>query len=1823
MSEVSELSAAKRALLERRLLGARTATADAVPRRAPGTAPPLSYAQERVWFMEQLAPGTAAYTIPVVRRIVGALDVDALGRALDALVARHEVLRTRYPATEDGRAVARVEPAGPVELRRAVVRGDSTGPGAAGGPPVAGVGGVAGPGGDVVELDVLIAGAATEPFDLADGPVLRALLVEVGPDEHVLVLTVHHIACDGWSVDVLTAEVFADYAAFAVGDPSPVPDPAVQYGDYAAWQRGTADTEAGDLDYWRAQLTGLEPLALPTDRPRPAEQTFGGAAHGFQVDADLTVALRELGRAHGATLYMTLLAAWGALLGRYAGCTDLAVGTPVAGRSHRELEPLVGMFVNTLTMRCDLAGEPDFVALLGRARETALDAFAHQGLPFERLVSALRLPRDPARSPLFQVLFAVQNYADPGRPAAPGGLAVSGHGWRAVATRVDLELYVAEEAEGLAVSLTYNVDLFDPATVERMAGHFDRLLRLVVADPTAPVARLDLMTPAERTLTLETFNATTVPFPDAATLHGLIAAQVVRTPDAVAVQCEGRTLTYAELDAWSNRIARRLRLFGVGPETLVGVCAERSLELVAGLVGVLKSGGAYVPLDPEYPPERLAFMLADAAVPVLLTQRKGTLTGPTTLYLEDLAVGSRRDGAALPDLATADTAAYCVYTSGSTGRPKGVVNTHRGIVNRLDWIQRTYPLDGSDAVLQKTPASFDVSVWEFFWPLVSGARLVLARPGGHRDPEYLRELISSAGVTVTHFVPSMLALFLDAVEVAETRADTGKLRRIICSGEELPVDLARRCLATLPAELHNLYGPTEASVEVTAWRCTREALAGLSRVPIGGPIQNIRVYVLDAHGDPAPIGVPGELHLAGVGLARGYWNRPELTAERFVDSPFGRLYRTGDLAAWRPDGTVDFLGRIDDQVKLRGMRIELGEVEAALRALPGVRDAAAGVRDDRLVAWIVGDATGPELRAALKSRLPDQLVPGAYVPVEALPLSPSGKLDRSRLPAPVTGRDAASVFTAPRTPTETLIAGIWAAILRLDKVGVDDDFFDLGGHSLLATQVVARLRKEVGAGVSVMDLFRYRTIADLAGYVDVPPDERGPRQLLHELTRPMRAPQLTYVCVPYGGGSAVVYQPLADALPPGHRLFSIAIPGHDVGLDEQAVPFADLAARCVAEIQDRVTGPVVLYGHCGVGSALTVEIARRLEAAGRDLDAVYIGAIFPFARPKGLMSRLSAIAQLEGLRSDQGDINWLTSLGVDMGDIEPAQARQIIANMRRDSRNAEAYFTGLFGDEAFRLRAPIVSVAGERDPATDYYQERFREWHFLTDDAALVVLEEAGHFFLKYRAAELAEIVTTAHLDLPLTRADRGEEAGWWREDRSHSTSAVVPVGPQPSMRRFLMIAIGQLASILGSALTEFAVPIWILQKTGSLGQFTLFAALGLIPGLLVAPVAGAVVDRISRRKVMLLGDCAAGGIQLLLGVLVWTGGLQVWHLYALIVCLSVSLTFQRLAYGSATAQLVPKQYLGHANGVLQMFGGVSAVLVPLCAAGLMAWIGLGGILVFDVASYAFAIVVVSCVRFPRTMAWSRRESLGQEIMGGLRYSWGQRGFRAILGFFALLNIVLAPLFIMVTPLVLSFGDLVDVSHVAVASGAGAFLGGLVMTAWGGPRHRRVATMLLCALGLAVFGAVTGLHPTVWVIAVGGFGMSMWITMVNGIYATVVLVKVPQRFHGRVFALNTVIAWSTLPVGWLLVAPYTSRFLEPLMAPDGALASTVGAVIGVGPGRGIALMYPLFAVVIAAHVLVSRRLGALARFDDEVPDARPDDLVGFEARQRRLAERHR
>ncbi|MET8910070.1 amino acid adenylation domain-containing protein [Micromonospora sp. NPDC004551] len=1810
--------AARQALIAKRLRARQAAPAARITPRPAGAEVPLSYAQERVWFMDQLAPGEAAYHIAVPLRVRGPLDVEALRAALAALAARHESQRTRFPADSDGRPTVVVEES--VEVPLTIVDAP-----------------------DEASAQALVDAAAAEPFDLADGPLLRALLIRLAADDHVLFLGQHHIVGDGWSVDVLLRDLITLYRG---GEPPALP---IQYGDFAVWEAGELDgpQARAHIDYWKQRLAGITPLELPLDLPRPATQTYRGDFVEFQLDPAATEALNALTRATGGTLFMTLLAAYQVLLARHAGQDDFAVGASVAGRSAPELENVVGMFINMLPLRAELAGDPTFTELLARTRRSVLDGFEHAEVPFAKVVHELGLPRDVSRSPVFQAMFVLQNY-EMGRFSGVSRADEVSFEWTPMelrATRFDFELHAVETVDGLWGKLIFNTDLFTRDTVERMARRWTSLLAAIVAAPDTPVSRLELLPADERAL-LAGWNDTAADFPREQTLHGPIEERAAATPDAVAVTIEGRSLTYAELNAAANRIAHRLRAAGVGPETLVGVCAERSVELVAGLLGVLKAGGAYLPLDPEYPADRLAFMVTDADAPVVLVQEhlRDVLpaTAATVLALDDATVWADQPATDPAPTAGPEHLAYVIYTSGSTGRPKGVPNTHRGIVNRLDWMQKTYGLGADDAVLQKTPASFDVSVWEFFWPLRTGARLVLAKPGGHKDAGYLRDLLVAERITTAHFVPSMLTVFLaeEGVEAATA------LRRVICSGEELPLTSALDFTARLPrCGLHNLYGPTEAAIDVTAWHCDPARLAEVTGVPIGAPIANQRLHVLDPAGAQCPVGVAGELHIGGVGLARGYHRRPALTAEKFVPDPWSgepgaRLYRTGDLARWvvAPDGTgvIEFLGRIDHQVKLRGLRIELGEIESALREQPGVTEATVIVREDspgdkRLTAYLVGPAEHATLKAALKETLPEYMVPAAFVTLDALPLTPNGKLDRKALPAPVVTREASVALVEPRDDTERALAAIWSEVLGVDTLGIDDDFFDLGGHSMLATQVVAKIRKAElgGRAVGVMDLFQQRTIRELAAFISGDAADAGPRRLLYELTKPIPAAQrvLTYVCVPYGGGSAIVYQPLADALPAGHALWSLAIPGHDVGLSEDALPFDELTTRVADEILERVEGPLALYGHCGVGSAIVAEVARKVEAAGRNLDAVYIGAMFPFARPKGLFA--AARNRLEQLRSNKHYASWLKSMGVDTDELDPEQADRIISNMRADSRASEEYFTRLLDQRAAKLRAPIISVVGSEDPVTDYYRERYAEWQFLSDTLGLVVLDQAGHFFLKYRAEELAEIVTRVHPAVvagditELGPEARGEDAGWAVLDHLRVGAEERPAATtvKPSMARFLSITVGQLISSTGSALTAFALPIWLFNRTGSVADLGLLWALALICGVFMLPVAGAIVDRVSRRRIMMLASSAAGSVQLVLATLLWTDNLVLWHIYLLVALSSVAGSFQRIAFQSAVPQLVPKRYLGHAMGITQLSTGVATLLMPVFAAGLLAAIELKGILLIDVASYVLAVLTLAVVRFPDLLGWRPRERLLVAIANGLRYSWQHRGFRLMLGYFALGNIFLAPALVLTTPLVLSFGSPTQVAQVALAEAVGAVAGGVLMSLWGGPRKRRMIGVLIGNLGTAIGCVLIGLDASLAMICVGMCWLAMAMTTAQSIYATIVQVKVPQRFHGRVFSLNQTIAWSTLPIGFALLAPGATALFEPMLAPGGALAGSVGAVIGTGPGRGIGFAYVCFGVILVLITLGGFAIRLLRRFDLEVEDSLPDDLIGAQERERRLAAR--
>jgi amino acid adenylation domain-containing protein len=1048
-------------------------------------APPLSFSQQRLWFLEQLGPGTALYNVPSAMRLSGPLDVSALWRSLNEIVQRHEALRTTFVEVE-GRPAQVIAPRLTLSL------------------PVIDLQGLPESGREA-EATRLATAEAQRPFDLTEGPLLRAMLLRLDQEIHIALLTMHHIVADGWSVGLLIREVAALYEAFLAGRPSPLPDLRIQYADFAHWQRQWLKDEVlqRELAYWEHQLgDGDHVLDLPTDRPRPPVQSVNGANRRFELSTSLSEALRDLSQRTGATLFMTLLAAFQTLLYRYTGQEEICVGTPIANRNHPEIESLIGFFVNTLVLRTDLSGEPNFQELLAHVREVALEAYAHQELPFEMLVEKLQPERDMSRAPLFQVMFTLQDA--PFEPLELPGVTISPLGRNTETAKFDLTLSMEQGPERLRGYLNYNTDLFDAETIERMLGHYETLLEGIVADPHGAISTLPLLTENESQQLLQGWNQTAVESRWYLGIPWLFEARVDRNPDAVALVLDDQSLTYAELNRRANQVAHHLRRRAVGPEVIVGLLLERSIEAIVAMLGVLKVGGAYLPLDPSNPDERLSFILEDSGAPVLLTQAHLADQLQTAHNIQQICLDTEWEVMAGEsdrnpvNEATAGNLAYVIYTSGSTGKPKGVLISNEAIANHCRDIQEHFRLTPEDRVLQFAAYSFDQSVEQILATFITGATLVLRGPGVWPANEF-PEVVADYQLTVVNLPPAYWHQWVQESFAVDEPLSGDQLRLVISGGDVMQVETLNLWGKTpmSAASLLNAYGPTETTVTAL----TFDIPPGFdgNKIPIGRPPINRRIYILDRDGNPVPAGVPGELYLSGTGLARGYLDRPEITAEVFVPDPFSeepgrRLYRTGDLVRYLPDGNVDFLGRVDQQVKIRGFRIELGEIEAALARHPTVQELAVMVREDtprdkRLVAYLVADEerapTASEWRSFLKEQLPDYMVPSAFVLLDALPLTTSGKINRRALPVPDQVRpELEESYVAPRTAVEDDLAEMWAEVLNLERVGIHDNFFDLGGHSLLATQLISRVRATYQVELPLRRLFEMPSVAGMATLIE-------------------------------------------------------------------------------------------------------------------------------------------------------------------------------------------------------------------------------------------------------------------------------------------------------------------------------------------------------------------------------------------------------------------------------------------------------------------------------------------------------------------------------------------------------------------------------------------------------------------------------------------------------------------------------------------------------------------------------------------------------------------
>ncbi|WP_375511404.1 amino acid adenylation domain-containing protein [uncultured Nostoc sp.] len=1187
------------------LLQANSAGSNNLPRILPNIRDgklPLSFAQQRLWILEQFDPGNSVYNIPLAYRLTGSLNVALLEQCLVEIVRRHEILRVTFTSI-DGQPSQVISP--DIILNLPLV--------------------------DLSQLPLeqreiedkrLAAQEAQQPFDLVQGPLFRFKLLRLAEKEHVLLLILHHIIADGWSSEVFFQELTALYEAFAAGKPSPLLELSIQYTDFVHWQRQWLQGAVleSQLDYWKQQLSGNLPiLELPSDRPRPPVQTYSGEICRQMLPQALTDALKALSQQSGVTLFMTLLAAFKVLLHRYTGQEDILVGSPIAGRNQVETEGLMGLFVNTLVMRTDLSGNPSFREILNQVRQVALGAYDHQDLPFEKLVEELKPERDRSHSPLFQVMFAMNPPWTKGAEREVAGLKIaSTFGYTHSGTaKLDLTLVMRDTGKGLRASFEYNTDLFDEAAIARMLGHFQTLLEGILANPEQRISELPLLTPAERQQLLVEWNNTETDYPKQACIHQLIEAQVESTPDAVAVVFGNEQFTYRELNSRANQLAHYLRSLGVQTNELVGICLDRSLEMVVGVLGILKAGAAYLPLDPNHPEARVAFMLEDSQAKILLTQHRLVefLPKHTAKLVEidadfQFIIEQSQENLLCCKDTTPENLAYVIYTSGSTGIPKGVKVPHRSVVNLLTSMRERPGLTQQDILLSVTTLSFDIAVLEIFLPLIVGATTFIVSREVATDGEKLLTTLNHSQATVMQATPATWQLLLAAGWQGSQHL------KILCGGETLSPGLAKE-LVNRTQSVWNMYGPTETTVWSTCYSIPKDAIP-----LIGQSIANTQIYLLDSCLQPVPVGVPGEMYIGGVGVTLGYLNRPELTKEKFISNPFSqepnvRLYRTGDLVRYRADGNLEYLQRIDDQVKIRGFRIELGEVELALAQYPGVKQAVVIAPEivpgeKRLVGYVVPNSEQKiaiaELRNFLQMKLPNYMVPSVFVILDTLPLNTNGKVDRKALPVDnLTNVEIEKTFATAEDPLQLQLTKIWENVLNIYPISIKDNFFDLGGHSLLAIRLFSQINKIFGQNLPTAILFQAPTIEQLTNILR----KQGCSTCWSSLIPiQLQGSKLPFFYIHSLYGNLFHSRTLLGNLDLDQPVYGLQAQG----LDKKQAPYTrieDMAAHYIKEIRTiQPQGPYFLGGWC-LGGTVAFEMARQLETQGEKVELLALFDCYP------------------------------------------------------------------------------------------------------------------------------------------------------------------------------------------------------------------------------------------------------------------------------------------------------------------------------------------------------------------------------------------------------------------------------------------------------------------------------------------------------------------------------------------------------------------------------------------------------------------------------------
>ncbi|MFG2421480.1 amino acid adenylation domain-containing protein [Streptomyces sp. NPDC048448] len=1758
---------------------------------AAGDGPvPLSGAQARIWFESEFQPDSPAYNVPTLLRMRGGVDREALLDAVRDLVERHQVLRC--VVNQDGEQPTMVpQSAGAVPIE-VVELADGTGE----------------------ELDRRIRERSGRPFALATECPLRVTYFDLGAERHALLLVLHHIATDARSNVLLVEDLAALYTARLTA--TPPPPPPTQYAQVVQADPGPRFDDG--LDWWAEQLRGSSgALDLPTDRPRPPVPDNHGATVPVAIPEDLLLRLRALATAAGCSPFMVLTGVWQALLGRITGSADISVGVPEAGRHRPGSEGAVGCFINTIVLRTDLGGDPTGRELLDRLRVTTLDALDHGDVPFDRLVDRLR----PARGtePLFATM--INLFTRPDVTDLFPGLDTEYVQVGTGAVKLDLALHLFDERDrpGLGGALEYRTALFDPETAARLIDWYVSLLAGLVDRPDEPVGAVPLADPQSGIV-----RGPHRDYPLSRPVPALIEEWAHRTPDEPAVTAPGGTLTYGELDRRANRLAHRLLAEGVRPDDLVAVLADRELELAVGLLGTLKAGAAFVPLEPSYPDDRLAQTLTAAGTRVVLVQRSFAqrVRADVVIVIDDVYVDPELPDARPPVQVEPDHLAYVIFTSGSTGTPKGVAVEHRSLAHYLHAVLERIDGAGRSFALLSTAAA-DLGFVSLFGSLISGGRLHLVDREVATDPARLADYFTTWPVDVVKMVPSHLELLAAHGELAAVLPR----RTLILAGEACPWELADRIRAARPElTVHNHYGPTETTVSVLGCDVAEAAgsAGGSTVVPLGLPFPNAVCYVVDPAGRLLPPLVTGELLISGPGVARGYLNQPDLTARSFVLDPISgsdRCYRTGDRVRVRSDGLIEFLGRLDDQVKVRGYRVELGEVTAACRAIPGVRDAVVlavgAAHQRRLAAWLVPDGAATldpgTVRAALRGTMPEHMVPAVIVSVPEFPLTANGKVDRKALPVPdAEPQSVARVL--PETATQRRIADVWRDVLQFGDtpIGIDEDFFSLGGDSFQAL----RASREIDPDLRVIDLFTRPTVRDLAMFLDTRTGAEPDDRLLQLLATSSagRTAELTVLCFPYAGGSAAAFQPLAAELTArrtGVEVLGVELPGHDAARpDEAMIDISELIRRCQAELADRESGRLLVYGHC-VGTASALADALELEREGAELVGVVLGASFPTAELPGRLSGwLQRRFPSDRWTSDRAYKAGLQALG---GQLEEDD-ETVMRSVRHDVRQAIGWFSARYAaEDSQRLHAPLLCVVGEGDRTTELFTERYLEWGAFAERVELATIPEAGHYFAKNQASELAELID-GRLDSWLGKDtdSAAEPTPSVGRDGTPSlpSSGAVSAGrsARRELRQFYALASSQAISLVGAALTTFGLGVWVYQRTHDVGAFAVITMLALLPAVFAAPIGGAVADRYDRRRVLLACHAVYGVCLLGLCLLALIGRLGMPEVAGFVTVTSTTQAFHRPAYLASVAQIVPKPYLAQANGMVQLGTAISTLMAPVLGGALITLAGLVGMLCFDLAALLTGATMVFFIQFPDRLFRKRRESFRSAVLGGWRFIIRRRPLVVMVLFFLVVNYLTATTTVLTGPLVLSTSTPAVLGLVLAAGGLGAAVGALVMVRWGGSR-RRADGMIALTVGMGLADVVIGLRPSPLLMGIGLFLWWFCTALVNAHWLSIIQMKVGLELQGRVLATNQMLAVAMMPLGFLLVPVLTGSVFDPMLAPGAPLAGVLGQVFGTGPGRGMGLLLVVGGLLLAVWGVLGLRYRPLRFMEDRLPDVRIGSLV--------------